>query len=116
MPKRENTDGITPSSSKQTSLMVISEPVIAASPMKEPISIISGNMRCEVPPRRSTPSMVNKLDPIPDILAPMRFNILQSCCKYGSQAALYIVVVPFANTAAITIFAVPVTEASSKRI
>ena len=37
-------------------------------------------------------------------------------CKYGSQAALYICVIPSAMTAAINTLAVPVTEISSIRI
>ena len=93
--------------------MVSSLWVIAANPIQLPISTISGRMECSVPPSSLTPSIVNKFEPNPEIFAPILLSILQSCCRYGSQAALYIVVVPEAKTAAINILAVPVTDASS---
>ena len=108
--------GITPRSFQLTFFIVSSLFVIAARPIQLPISIISGSMVCSVPDKLFTPLIVNKLEPIPIISAPIRLSILQSCCRYGSHAALYIVVVPSAKTAAITIFAVPVTEASSRSI
>ena len=73
--------GIMPKFSCDTFLMVSSLPVIAAIPIKLPTSIISGNTRCVQPCRLSTPSIVSKLDAIPEIFAPMRFNIRQSCCR-----------------------------------
>ena len=85
-------------------------------PIKEPTSIMSGNMVWSAPCSLSTPSMVSRFDAMPLIFAPMALSILHSCWMYGSQAALYIVVVPLASTAAITMFAVPVTEASSRSI
>ena len=89
---------------------------MAARPIKLPISIMSGNILWLQPFNFSTPSIEIKLEPIPLILAPMLFSILHSCWRYGSQAALYIVVLPFAKTAVIIIFAVPVTEASSSNM
>ena len=55
--------------------------VIAAIPIKEPISIISGKIRCSVPSKDSTPSIVSKFEPTPDILAPILLSILHNCCK-----------------------------------
>ena len=89
---------------------------MAASPINEPISIISGKILCVQPFNLLTPMTVKRLEPIPLIFAPILFSILHNCCKYGSQAALYILVVPSQSTEAIKILAVPVTEASSKRI
>ena len=91
-------------------------PTIAAIAMKEPISIMSGSKWCVVPWSDFTPTMVMRLLPMPEIFAPMRLSMWQSCCMYGSQAALYMVVVPSAITAAMMIFAVPVTLASSSNI
>ena len=81
IPKRRKLSGIMPKFSCDTFLMVSSLPVIAAIPIKLPTSIISGNTRCVQPCRLSTPSIVSKLDAIPEIFAPMRFNIRQSCCR-----------------------------------
>ena len=78
---RANCWGMMPRLSYDTFLMVSSERVIAAIPMKLPTSIISGSMVCSVPPNDSTPSITNKLDAIPEILAPMRLSILHNCCK-----------------------------------
>ena len=61
-------------------LMVISDCVIAARPMKLPISIMSGSNVCSVPFNFVTPSMVRRLEPMPLIFAPMRFSISHSCC------------------------------------
>ncbi len=77
---------------------------------------MSAKRVCVQPPRYLTPSIIKRLDPTPEIFAPIELSILQSCLRYGSQAALKIVVLPFAITAAITMFAVPVTEASSRSI
>ena len=65
----------------ETFFMVISDLVIAARPIKDPISIMSGKTRCLHPFRLDTPSISRRLDPIPDILAPIAFNILHNCCK-----------------------------------
>ena len=81
IPSFLNTLGITPRLSQETFLIVISLFVIAARPIQEPISIMSGRILCSQPPRESTPSIVSKLDPTPLILAPIEFNILHNCCK-----------------------------------
>ena len=67
---------------------VEAEATIALETIQEPISIISGRIVCSQPPRLSTPSMVNKLEPTPVMFAPIELSILHNCCKYGSQAAL----------------------------
>ena len=61
---------------------------VAAMPMKEPTSIMSGSMVCSVPWRVVTPSMVSRLEPMPEMLAPMELSMWHSCWMYGSQAAL----------------------------
>ena len=86
---------------------------MAAMPTNEPTSIMSGSMVWAVPPKLSTPSMVSRLEAMPEMRAPMALSMRQSCCMYGSQAALYMVVVPLASTAAMMMLAVPVMEASS---
>ena len=81
--------------------------------MNEPTSIMSGSMSWTVPCSPSVPTMVSRLLAMPLMLAPMLLSMWHSCCMYGSQAALYMVVVPRAKTAAMMMLAVPVTEASS---
>jgi len=71
----------TPSMSMRQFLMVISDCVMAARPMKLPISIMSGRSECSVPFRCFTPSMVSRFEPMPLIRAPMRLSIRQSCCR-----------------------------------
>ena len=68
-----------PRFSYDTFLMVSSDCVIAAIPMKLPTSIISGSIVCSVPPSSRTPSMVSKFDAMPEIFAPIRFNIRHNC-------------------------------------
>ena len=80
--------GIRPSISILQSLIVISDCVNAARPIKEPTSIKSGNKRCSQPPNSVTPVILNKFDPTPVIFAPILFSMSHNCCKYGSQAAL----------------------------
>ena len=70
-----------PKFSQLTFLIVISLRVIAAKPIQLPISIISGSTRWEHPFKTVTPSMTNKLEPIPIMLAPIRTIILHNCCK-----------------------------------
>ena len=79
IPSRLKELGIIPRFSYETFLMVISEPVIAARPIKLPISIISGRILCSQPFNSLTPSMVNKFEPIPEILAPILTSILHNC-------------------------------------
>ena len=71
---------------------------------------------CSQPCSRSTPSMINTLLPMPEIFAPIRFNIRQSPCTCGSPAAFWSMVVPLASTAARTAFSVAMTLASSKKM
>ena len=113
MPSRPKASGMMPRSGTLTPFSRMSEPVIAAMPMKLPTSIMSGSRRCVAPPSESTPSMTSRFEPMPDIFAPIRVSMRHSCCMYGSHAALYIVVVPSASTAAIIRLAVPVIDASS---
>jgi hypothetical protein len=54
--------------------MVISLLVIAANPIQLPISIISGKFYAHIH-QDLTPSITNKFEPTPVILAPMEFNI-----------------------------------------
>ena len=81
MPRRRNASGIMPRLSYPVSLIVSSEPVMAAMPMKLPTSIISGRMVCSAPRKASTPSMVSRFEPTPDILAPMRLSRRDNCCR-----------------------------------
>ena len=62
---------------------------------------MSGKMVWLQPFNELTPSILKRLDPIPEILAPILTNILHNCWIYGSHAALYISVNPLANVAAI---------------
>ena len=59
--------------------MVSSDWVMAAMPMKLPTSIMSGSIVCSVPPSDSTPSMVSRLEAMPEMRAPMRLSMRQSC-------------------------------------
>ena len=79
MPIRANWAGMMPRFSNDTSRIVTSLRVIAAMPMKLPTSIMSGSSVCVVPCSRSTPSMTSRFDAMPEISAPMRFSIRQSC-------------------------------------
>ena len=115
-PNRRKASGMMPRLRSDTSLMRMPSPIIAAMPMNEPTSIMSGSILCSAPPSDATPSMVSRLLPMPEMCAPILFSMVHSCCMYGSQAALYIVVVPSASTAAMMMFAVPVTLASSSSI
>ena len=78
-PSRANMSGMMPKLSNDTFLMVNSLPVMAAMPMKLPTSIMSGSTVCSVPCRLSTPSIVRRLEAMPEIFAPIRLSILQSC-------------------------------------
>src|SRR5215211_4166306 len=73
-------------------------------------------MVCSPPPSRSTPSMVRRLDPIPEMRAPRPTRNRHRSWTWGSQAALPMTVVPSASTAAMTAFSVAVTDASSRNI
>ena len=61
--------------------MVISLWLMAAMPMNEPTSIMSGRMRWFVPYSFSTPWIRNKFEPTPSMNAPMRLSILHNCCR-----------------------------------
>ena len=64
----------------------------------------------------STPSTVIVDVPAPMICAPMRLRNAARSAISGSRAALSIVVVPFARTAAMRTFSVAPTEGNSSRI
>ena len=61
---------------------------MAAIPIKLPTSIMSGSTVCVVPRSEPTPSTVSRFEPTPEIFAPMRISIAESCWMYGSHAAL----------------------------
>src|SRR5215216_5643127 len=73
-------------------------------------------MVCSPPPRRSTPSMVRRLEPMPEMRAPRPTRNRHRSRTWGSQAALPITVLPSARTAAMMAFSVAVTDASSRNI
>src|SRR5215212_1494640 len=73
-------------------------------------------MVCSPPLSRSTPSMVRRLEPIPEIWAPRPTRNRHRSWTWGSQAALPMTVVPSASTAAMMAFSVAVTDASSRNI
>ena len=64
----------------------------------------------------STPLMMSVFEPIFRISAPMAFSMWQSSWTCGSEAALRIMVWPLALAAAISVFSVAVTLASSSKI
>src|SRR5829696_1429279 len=73
-------------------------------------------MVCSPPPSRSTPSIRSRLEPIPEMRAPRPVRNRQRSWTWGSQAALPMMVVPSASTAAMMAFSVAVTDASSRNI
>src|SRR5215218_4810373 len=73
-------------------------------------------MVCPPPPSRSTPSMVRRFEPIPEMRAPSPSRNRHRSWTWGSQAALPMVVSPSARTAAMMAFSVAVTDASSRNI
>src|SRR4029450_10612866 len=73
-------------------------------------------MVCSPPPSRSTPSMVRRLEPMPEMRAPRPTRKRHRSWTWGSQAALPIPVRPSARTAAMIAFSVAVTDASSRNI
>jgi len=87
-----------------------SPPVIAPSARKVTTSWWSVLMVSCAPPKRSTPSTVTWLVPIPSIRAPIATRAWHRSCTWGSLAALIRVEVPSARTAAITKFSVAVTD------
>ena len=98
------------------SVISISLPVTAASPISEPTSMKSVPIVWSVPCSFATPSIDRILEPIPVIFAPIEFSMLHRSWTCGSLAAFNILVVPIARTAAISAFSVPVTDASSRNI
>ena len=52
---------------------------MAAIPIKLPTSIMSGSTVCVVPRSERTPSTVSRFDPTPEIFAPMRISMAESC-------------------------------------
>src|SRR5512132_3286968 len=71
---------------------------------------------CSPPPSRSTPSMVRRLEPMPEMRAPRPTRKRHRSWTWGSQAALPITVRPSAKTAAMMAFSVAVTDAWSRNI
>ncbi len=76
----------------------------------------SGIMLCSAPCKSSTPSISIFSVPAPLIFAPILLRSLAKSSISGSHAALFIVVFPFANAAAIITFSVPVTLTFSKKV
>ena len=93
--------------------IVSSDSVIAAMPIKEPISLVGQYCMCTAFQFFNAMNMQKVRSDSLDIGPIERAFCIAVACKV--QAALYIVVLPRARTAAI-IFAVPVTEASSRCI
>ena len=81
----------------------------SAAVIQVPASILSGITECVAPQSRGTPVIEIVGDPAPSIIAPIFSSIAQRSAISGSHAAFSITVVPGIDTAAITIFAVPVT-------
>ncbi len=75
------TSGILPRFRRSTFFIVRDDFVMAANPIKLPTSIISASIVCSVPPSCFTPEMISKLDPIPEIFAPIRLSIWHSCTR-----------------------------------
>src|SRR6266704_279187 len=115
-PSREKPTSIGRRSSGITSSISSSPPVITARPMKLPTSVWSGPMVCSPPRSRSTPLISRRLEPTPVIRAPSAFRKRQRSCTWGSQAALPMIVSPSAMAAAMMVFSVAVTDASSRNI
>ena len=78
IPNLWNVSGINPKSLMPAFLIVSSDPVIAAIPMKLPTSIMSASKRCVVPFNLLTPFIINRFEPIPLISAPIETNILHN--------------------------------------
>ncbi len=95
------------------SLMRSSPPVTPASAMKLPISMWSGATWCSQPCRRSAPSTVMTLEPMPWMSAPIFTSMRATSWTCGSQAALPMTVVPGVRAAAISAFSVAITDGSS---
>ena len=79
MPNRLKASGIMPRLGSDTFLMRTPLPTMAAMPINEPTSIMSGSMVWLVPCSESTPSMVSRFDATPLMRAPMLLSIRQSC-------------------------------------
>src|SRR5262245_175855 len=102
-------------SSLTTPSIVRSPPVTAASPMKLATSTWSGPIVHSPPRRLSTPLTRRTFDSIPSICAPSEPRNRHRSCTWGSQAALPIDVSPSARAAAMTMFSVAITLASSRK-
>ena len=114
IPSRSSIGRIATRSSGRTSSIVISPGVIAPRPMKLATSMWSGPSVNSPPDSRSTPSMRSTFEPTPWMRAPRPDRKRQRSWMCGSQAALPITVSPRAKTAAMIVFSVPVTLASSR--
>ena len=98
-----------------TPSIVTSPPVTAARPMKHATSMWSGRSRHSPPRSDSTPSMRRTFDSIPSMCAPSETRKRQRSWTCGSHAALPITVSPGASTAAMIVFSVAMTLASSRK-
>ena len=83
---------------------------------KLPASMRSGMMRCSAPCNDSTPSMTMRSLPCPLMRAPILMSNSARSTTSGSRAAFSSTVCPWASTAAIIRFSVPVTVTISVRI
>ena len=81
-----------------------------------PASILSAGIVKIDSVRSSTPLIVISSVPAPEICAPMEFKNFARSSTSGSFATLRNIVCPFAKTAAIIIFSVPVTDIPGKLI
>ena len=112
---RERRAGSRSRSSASTSSIVRSPPVTAARPMKLPTSMWSGAIRHSPPPRPRRPRCAARSSRCPRSRAPSSTRKRQRSWTCGSQAALPITVSPSARTAAMIVFSVAITLASSRK-
>ena len=96
--------------SQSLQLVTVSSPaVIAAAAINVPASILSGITSYSTGVSSFIPSIVNRGEPMPLILAPILLRQFARSAISGSHAADSITVRPPANVAAISTFAVPST-------
>ncbi len=115
-PSRANAGRIGTRSFGFVSSIVMSLEVMAARPIRLPTSMWSGAIRHSPPPSESTPWMRRTLDSIPSICAPSETRKRQRSWTCGSQAAFPITVSPGVRTAAMIVFSVAITLASSRKM
>ena len=97
-------------------VMRISPPVTAASAMKlADLDVVGRDRRGGRRPAARCPCTVRTFEPMPSIRAPIETSSRARSCTCGSEAALRIVVVPGVSAAAISVFSVAITLASSMK-